>query len=279
MLLLVQEEDIHVLAQLGLTAMQAKVYLILIKLGKANIKKISNSASIDRANVYRIMPKLQEIKLVEKTITVPNFFRAIPLREGISMLLEHKAKEYQEIEDKSKEIIAKYKENTEESGSEECQFVLIPDGRATARKMSEMRTRSQHNYDFLFYWKSGVRIIDHLIANFKRLMKRGIAVRALIFLNEGETLTPNLLTLQKNSLFSVRYTFTSMPLTLALFDKKETLFNTAPFCPAKTPSLWSNNPVLIEILQKYFDQRWENAKTPLTALIKTKEEMIKSKSS
>ncbi|MCW4006083.1 MAG: hypothetical protein NWF04_05760 [Candidatus Bathyarchaeota archaeon] len=258
----VQEEDTQVLTQLGLTAMQAKVYLTLAKLGKATIKKISNSASLDRANVYRVMPKLQKLKLVEKTITVPNFFKAVPMREGISMLLEHKAREYQEIEDKTKTIIEKYKENVEDSGAEDCQFVLVPEGRATGRKMAEMRNRSQCCYDFLFYWKSGVQIIDHIVANFKRLMKRGITVRALIYLNKGETLTQNILNLEKNKLFSVRYTFTSLPVTLALFDKKETLFNTAPFCPAKTPSLWANNPVLIDILQEYFEQRWCKAQKP-----------------
>ncbi|MCW4024523.1 MAG: hypothetical protein NWF01_05755, partial [Candidatus Bathyarchaeota archaeon] len=56
-----------------------------------------------------------------------------------------------------------------------------------------------------------------------------------------------------------KYTFASPPITLALFDTKEALFNTAPFNPLLTPNMWSNNPVLIKILQEYFNKEWQEA--------------------
>jgi hypothetical protein len=79
-------------------------------------------------------------------------------------------------------------------------------------------------------------------------------------MNEGETLHKEILNLKRNGSLEVRCTFTSPPITLSLFDKKEALMNTAPFNPFRTPSLWSNNPVLVSILQNYFEQKWQEAK-------------------
>jgi hypothetical protein len=79
-------------------------------------------------------------------------------------------------------------------------------------------------------------------------------------MNEGEKLHKKVSDLNKTGLFEARCTFASPPITLSLFDSKETLFNTAPFNPRGTPSLWSNNPVLITILQDYFEQKWRELK-------------------
>jgi sugar-specific transcriptional regulator TrmB len=99
------EEDIKVLRQLGLTALQAQVYLTLSKLGKATIKTIATTARIDRANAYRVMSKLMKLNLVEKMITNPIVFKAVGVNEALQMLLERKAKEYQEIEAKAKDLV------------------------------------------------------------------------------------------------------------------------------------------------------------------------------
>ncbi len=254
-----QEEDVEVLTQLGLTVLQSEVYLTLIKLGRASIKTIATTAKLDRANVYRVMPKLEEYCLVEKTITVPIFFKAIPIRDGFTMLLAHKAKEFQEIEAKSREIIKKYKENKEQEIQVDYQFELIPAYIATTRKLREMVERSQKGYDFIFYSKSLAKVIDNIIVIFKELIKKGVKIRLIACMHEEETLHKRILNLKKKGLFEIRYMFSEPQITLTLFDKKEALINTAPF-PMGTPSLWSNNPVIVSIFQDYFDRKWRESK-------------------
>jgi sugar-specific transcriptional regulator TrmB len=91
------EEDIQTLTRLGLTILQAEIYLTLTKLEKATIKTLSTTTKIDRANVYRIVSKLQELRLVEKMITNPTVYKAVPIQDGAPMLLERQTQEYQEI--------------------------------------------------------------------------------------------------------------------------------------------------------------------------------------
>ena len=251
-----QEEEVQILTRLGLTVLQAEVYLTLTNLGKATVKTISTTARIDRANVYRVISKLQELGLVEKLITNPTVFKAVSIHEGIPMLLERQAKEYKEIEAKIREMLKKRTRNDKEKPPEEgCEFALVPDERAVIRKLIEMMAHSQKSYDLIFYSKSlavGAAIF------FKELVKKGLNVRLLAYMNEGETLHEKVLNLKRNGSLEVRCTFTSPPITLSLFDKKEALMNTAPFNPFRTPSLWSNNPVLVSILQSYFDQKWND---------------------
>jgi DNA polymerase III alpha subunit len=53
---------------LGLTLLQAKIYLALSKTGKATIKTISKASNSARQDIYRIMPTLQKLGLAEKII-------------------------------------------------------------------------------------------------------------------------------------------------------------------------------------------------------------------
>ena len=58
-------EEIQTFIRLGLTFVQSKVYLALIKAGFATIKTISKTAQLDRSEVYRGISELQRLGLVE----------------------------------------------------------------------------------------------------------------------------------------------------------------------------------------------------------------------
>ena len=50
----------EILERLGLEEKEAKIYLALLKLGKANVAKISKEAQIERTLCYSIIQKLIE---------------------------------------------------------------------------------------------------------------------------------------------------------------------------------------------------------------------------
>ena len=49
------EADIAILTKIGLTPLQAQVYLTLAKLNEASIKSLSTESKVDRANAYRVL--------------------------------------------------------------------------------------------------------------------------------------------------------------------------------------------------------------------------------
>lgn len=257
---MIQQTDTKVLTQLGLTASQAQVYLTLTKLGTATAKTIAAVDRLDRANVYRILSDLQGLNLVEKMLTTPVNFKSLPIKDGIQMLLENRQKEQQEIEANTKELIEKYKKARLEKPLEDCQFSLIPEDKAILRKIREMNQNCQEYYDLIFNGKAFFEIVDDMKVYFKQLFKKGVTMRFIVYFNEGEKLYDELSSLPRNKHLSIRYTSTPPSTMLLLCDKKEALINTTTSAHIKETSLWSNNPVMVSILQEHFNQRWKEAK-------------------
>jgi sugar-specific transcriptional regulator TrmB len=150
-----QHEDIQTLTKLGLTVLQARVYLTLAKSGKATIKTLSKASEIDRSDAYRVVSKLHELGLVEKMITTPNIFKAVPIREGLLMLLRRKAEEYNEMEAKTRELLQKYEKNNEEKTlqRDESQFILVPEKEASRRKFTNAIVNTQTSIDMILQWE------------------------------------------------------------------------------------------------------------------------------
>ncbi|MCW4047841.1 MAG: hypothetical protein NWE99_09855 [Candidatus Bathyarchaeota archaeon] len=60
------DECVQTLMGLGLTLLQAKTYLALATLGKADVKMISKASNVARQDIYRVMPVLQKLGLGKK---------------------------------------------------------------------------------------------------------------------------------------------------------------------------------------------------------------------
>lgn len=99
---ILQNGELSILTRLGLTINQAKVYLALVRSGVSNAKTISNVTKIARHDIYRVTRTLEELGFVERTITVPTKFTAIPIREGFSMLQKRRNKVTSELNVKIK---------------------------------------------------------------------------------------------------------------------------------------------------------------------------------
>lgn len=259
-----QDEDIQTLTKLGLTVLQARVYLTLAKSGKATIKTISKASEIDRSDIYRIVYKLHELGLVEKMITTPNTFRAVPIREGLPMLLKRKTKEHNEITAKAKKLLQKYEKNSEETAlqKEECQFILVPKKEAARRKFKKAIENTQTSCDMILHWECFRYGMLEDTEIWKKTVEKGVKVRFIVYKSENEKAVSRIVQiLKKKGSFKVRYIFTPPPATIAIFDKKETIITISPIPhPRETPNLWSNNPGLIAIFQDYFEIMWRASK-------------------
>ena len=100
------ESDIQALTNIGLTKLEAKVYLTLVRSGGLTAKSISNVSGIARQDIYRLTNDLMKKALVKKELNIPNNFEAIRLAEGIKILENEKDKERLESKKKT-QITAK----------------------------------------------------------------------------------------------------------------------------------------------------------------------------
>ena len=89
-----QFSEPKVLMDLGLTLVQARVYLALVESGISKISTISKISKVARPDTYNNIKKLQKLGLVEAIIQSPRTYRAIPIIEALSLLLERRRAQF-----------------------------------------------------------------------------------------------------------------------------------------------------------------------------------------
>ena len=102
---MVQDEQIQALMDLGLSLLQAKIYLSLASFENAPIRTISKASNIAKQDIYRIMPALQKMGLVEEILGSPIRYQAISLKTGIAVLFQRKTREYAELQNKTTQVL------------------------------------------------------------------------------------------------------------------------------------------------------------------------------
>jgi len=78
------------LSEYGITYNQAKVYVAAAKLVIASVSQISKKSNVSREEVYRLLPKLEKLGLIEKTIERPLRIKATNFRAALSILINHR---------------------------------------------------------------------------------------------------------------------------------------------------------------------------------------------
>lgn len=100
-------EDVEILNSLGLGLSEAKVFSALSKLGASTAGTISKTSGVAREFVYRIMPNLMKKGLVEKIITSPEKFKAVPMKNAYTILLRRKEEENRKLWSKAMKDLKK----------------------------------------------------------------------------------------------------------------------------------------------------------------------------
>jgi Predicted transcriptional regulators len=228
---------------------------------KATLRDLSAAAKTDRANVYRVINRLQELNLIEKLLATPTVFRALPLAEGIKMLLEKKDQEHNEIKAKTKELLSRYRKVSQDTiGEDVSQFILVPDGRLTKRKVAEMVDSNHKTHDILIYWSDFKSQAAAVVSMWTKVLLRRIKVRIIVFLGKNEKLPRSVLCLRSYPNFEVRRASAPPKVTLSIIDGKEMFISVTPSISAGgKPGLYVNNHGVVGLVQDYFELAWRDS--------------------
>ena len=254
-------DEVQILMDLGLTLVQARVFLSLVKSGKATVNQVAKFSKVTRTDVYRTISALQELSLVEKVIAAPTEFRAVSMQDGIFILLERRNKVNAELQRKAINLLRQNQDKTQLILQEEkAQFVLIPAKEAAMRRKRKALKETRESIDIISSWKMTHQALFNLSEEIQETAKRGVKVR--IIQEKPENNKPH----ETNDLFKnmptaeFRYVNTCPQALLTLWGKKEvflTLLPSAEF--GESPVFWSNHPSLVSVIQDYFEEKWQNA--------------------
>ena len=94
------------LVELGLTTIEARVYLASCELGEGTAKEISVVAEKERGNTHHVLTKLVRLGLVEASLESPTVFRPREVTEAIDNLFSMQALKLRRLDDLRKSVSA-----------------------------------------------------------------------------------------------------------------------------------------------------------------------------
>lgn len=257
-----EEEEANLLARLGFTQTQAKLYLILLKMKKADGGTLSKHASMPRPVVYRTLYELQKKGLVEKEITRPYTFGATPIQYGLQALIMQRVEEFKKIQEATKTFLRKIQSEEEDTLVDQEYKIIIIDGKERLiQKIREWFDSAQRSIDIISTSQRWLQIFHYCSENYEMAFKKGVKYRVVIEKAvSGRGLPENVLSLITKPNFELRSRTSPIEVNAAIFDGKEVAINYYPFkLLAESPIIWTNHPSFLTMVQKTFESIWESA--------------------
>jgi sugar-specific transcriptional regulator TrmB len=258
---MIQEEYIQTLSGLGLSFLQAKTYMNLAKIGKADARTISKSSSVARTDVYRIMLTLEKLGLVERIIAETTIYKATPIKESLSILLQKRREESSGLEKKANSLLESFQSSDPKDALEENPQFKITSEIKLLLKMHENLIRSaQASVDIIM----PAKILQLMLFNHQYFFKeaqKSVKIRIIIQKVGEKTSVIKPEDLSKKRLIEIRYSSNSDLFGMHIFDGKEVTYQISE--KNILPSLWSNDCNVLKLAESYFENIWTNAEINL----------------
>jgi sugar-specific transcriptional regulator TrmB len=256
-----QFSESQALMDMGLTLIQAKVYLALVESGPSKTSVISKISKVAQPDVYKTLSKLRKLGLVEEIIKTPHEYRAIPINDGVSFLLETKRKQFEKVRAEARLLLreVKMKKPTEKKKTEEAQFVLIPEGKTVIEKINTAIANAKISVDVLLSWKRFSRGLASTFAeSIEIAWAKNVKVRFIVEKPPKSKTAEQLVQFCREKHFcQMRFIPYYPQIILGIYDKKEVFLIVKPKTDLPgSPALWSNNHSLIALAEDHFEVLW-----------------------
>lgn len=251
------------LMSLGLTRLQATTYFNLVKLEKAGVKTIAKASNAYRSDAYRVMASLEKLGLAEKIVGDPVIYKATPLREGFNLLMQSKTQEYANLQQEATDALNSIQDSGPHKASsqqEDPQFVICSSEKLFFKSFLYRINSAKKSIYGIANWRSfrAALIEDH--QNMKKTMDSGVSFRVISEKHDFDEKTWEIIgDLRQNSLFGIRFLPSPVPVKITLFDGIQVELCIALANGERIPSLWSNHPQLLKVMNTYFETMWSKA--------------------
>lgn len=253
--------DIDVLVKLGLAPNEAKVFSTLNRMNKQTAKAIAQQSGVAREVVYRTLKSLKKKGFVEEIVSSPKTFRTIPEEHAYAMMFQQKEKENMELRIKIQQTLERKKDEMNVEIAHEEELVSFSPEKTNYR-LKRLWTKVENCVDMIIPCNKFVRWGQYdLIEYLAGTLEKKVAIKVVTgketktHLENKEVFTPRLTQI----LEGVNFKFVEkLPeVEMVVFDKKH--INIALKKEERLKDmhfLYSNNPFLAEVANKYFENLW-----------------------
>lgn len=258
-------ENAEMLSSFGLTHNQAKVYIAIARLGIASVSQISKLSKVRREDIYRMLPKLEKMGLIEKILGKPTKIRAISVEDTLSILVKREqdiaSKKVSALIAKKQEFLKHFKAYRVKPISEEPHFALISQREGIINRGLTMVKNAKREIDVITSREEFILIFTNYAESLKKAIRKGVKVRVVLDIFEYEDPILRVLEEYKSSGASFDLKCKDQPSGHYLIaDYKEALVATSTEAPlGENPCLWTDDNNLVGLMQRNFEGIWHTS--------------------
>lgn len=233
------------------------------------VKKISDASGLALESIYRSIPSLEQLQLVEREFTTPSKYKALEPTQAFKLLKERDNQRRSELYKKTDSLLEKFAANRPTNQfNGDSDTVLITGYDALTRKLGVALQEMRHT----FYGITDANNFRLGITNngdfYERALKRGVKCYHVIELaNNLDSLLLGDSHLIKTQSWQRKFVKGNSE-EFAIIDGKHLFMSlTVPQGGKKHRAIHTTNPCLLAMAMNNFDTFWMNAKeTPELAM-------------
>jgi len=259
------ERNVEMLIDFGLTGNQARVYLALVRLKLATVGQISKVSKVRREDVYRILPKLEKMGLVEKLLGKPTKIRATPVEQALSVLIKHEEetahKRVTRLRAKTETFLELLSRVPRLELEEKAHFALLSNRINIMTRILTMVKNAKKEIDMVFSRSQIIQFIHAFSEQFKENIRKGIKIRLVSELPDYEDSLPRVIEewMSPGNSLELRYSNISSSHYMITDFKEALIATTTEGNMADHPCLWTNSDNLVGVFQGDFENLWHNS--------------------
>ena len=176
------DENTDLLLSLGLSLNKAKVYLAILKLEKTTVGQIAKFSKVRREDVYRLLPSLEKLGLIERLLGKPMEIQATPISDALSFLVSEEKGRFDERLDGMRITVQRLSLNDwkQPLPGEESIYILIADKKAILAKTSRLIRNSRKEVALIADKRRIIPVLSQFSDECEWAIKKGAQIR-LIF--------------------------------------------------------------------------------------------------
>ena len=261
-----EKDLIWKLLDFGLTVNQAKVYLSIVQSGATCVSRISESTRLHRQDIYKMLPKLEEMGLIMKTLGTPSIIEAIPVEKALNRLFSTEREETNErisrLEANLKELMNALREKeAERTREEEARFTLLSTDAEIINMADLLFENTRTEFDLVTNLELITRRMQHFRENLKKLSKRGVKIRIIVENLNNEDLVKR--TLEKikpdKGDFAAKLIYKNRSIPYSIIDNKDIWIRRKKLAESGLPAiLWTNGSNIVHFYKENFEKVWND---------------------
>lgn len=251
-------EIINKLCELGLTIKQAKIYLSTVISKASNVSDISKKTGIHQQDIYKILPKLEKMGLLTKSITKPVTIEPIPIEKALANLIAMQKQKIKNYEQVAGTIIAALKnKQLGPAQMAEDRIIILPRESNALKNMVAIAFKNCKKEYCLLITTEKMYPQEQPFNHINKIVKHGVDVRMVVGRKVVDKLVKDFEKIKFRSTLNITIKSVDIPseLCFALVDDEVWLPLEHYFLASE---LVTKNKNVVTICREFFERIWKD---------------------